>query len=509
MTPEPAGAASSPGHPTSVLAARLSHETHSFNLLPTGLAEFAQHELMFGAQIMEQRKGTRTEIGGFIDAAAGYGWSMRWVVAASAMPGGPIPRACYEALVEPLLRAAASTQDLRVVLLSLHGSMVVDGIPDAEGDLLERLRAVAGPDVLLAGTLDLHANVTDAMVRQADLLTSYRTTPHVDQYETAVRLCALVQATLQGRIRPVLHHARRPMVAGMDLGRTLGEGPMTRLQRQARAFEKTLPGVLDLSLLAGYSYGDLPEAGPSALAISDGPGEAAQGAIESLMDCAWQWRAQSTVRLVPVQAAVAQALAPDADPRPLILADYTDGPGGGGYGDGTRLLAALLSAGVQGAVVGPLFDPAAARTAIDRGVGNTVHLQVGGHTDPRFGGGPLAVDGVVTATSDGSYTRKGPFETGTQASLGPCACIRIGTLQLLVASYRIQAEDREQFRILGVVPEAARVIALKGINHFRADFEAIARDIVFVDSGGIHAADLSTLPYRQLRRPVWPLDALP
>ena len=489
-----------------VIAARICHESHSFSVLPTTLTEFANMELLWGDEIIRQRKGTRSEMGGFISAAEELGWDLTPVVSANAAPSGPVTAASYEAMVEPILRSIRAAKGLRAVVLSLHGSMYVEGLPDPEGDLLARIRREIGHGIVLAATLDLHANVTAQMAAHCSLMTSYRTTPHVDQFETGQRLCALVQRALNGEIDPAIHVARRAMITGMDLGRTLGDGPMVRLLQEARRLERSVPGILDISVNAGFSFGDVYEAGPSVVVIGDGPSEACQQAAERLMDMAEQSRDVSTVRLISVEDAIAKARRPASAPGPLILADYTDGPGGGGYGDATKLLAALLEAQIPGTVVGALYDPESAQQAIAAGLGRECSLRIGGKTDPRFGGPPVPITGMVSAVSDGCYVRKGPFETGTRASLGPSAVITVGSVQVIVASYRVQAEDREQYRIFGIDPDHANILALKGINHFRADFESHAREIAYVEAGGIHATDLTTLPYTLVRRPIWPLD---
>lgn len=495
-------------HPHRVLVARISHESHSFSRLRTTLAEFGQVELLFGDEILNSMAGTRTEIGGLIDEAREHRWELVPVVSACASTSGPVTRAAYDALVEPILDALSEQRDIAAVVLSLHGAMFVEGLPDPEGDLLCRVRTKVGPGVPIAATLDLHANVTDTMVRYADILTSYRTTPHVDQYETARRAGALVQRTLSGELRPRTLVARRPMIAGMDLGRTLGDTPMTRLQARARACEQRDPAVLDISLNAGYYMGDVYEAGPSVLVVANGDEARCQTVAEELIEDAWSWRHEKTVHLQSIEDAIARCREPAQQPGPLILADYTDGPGGGGYGDATRLLQALLEANLPGTLVGLIHDPESAREAAAAGVGQEVNLRVGGKTDERFGGGPVPVRARVLAVSDGNFVRTGPFKTGTDASIGLCALLQCGEVQIIVASLRMQAEERGQYRVLGVDIEALKVVALKGINHFRADIEPIARGIVFVEAGGVHASDLRTLPYRNLRRPVWPIDEI-
>lgn len=489
-----------------IITARLGHESHAFSVVPTTLASFAATELLFGDDVVRHMTGTRTETGGIIASAKRFGWELVPTVAALAMPSGPVTRATYEALLEPILFALQAHRDAAAVVLALHGAMSVDGLPDAEGDLLRRIREIIGTGRPLAASLDLHANVTDEMVRHASILTSFRTTPHVDQYETGVRLCALVERTLCGEIAPRVYVGRRPMLAGMDLGRTVGDTLMTGLQRKARAWEARSPAILDVSLNAGYYFGDVYEAGPSVVVIGNGEDALCRQVADELIDDAWSWRDQKTVHLQGIDSAIERALAPADGAGPLILADYTDGPGGGGYGDATHLLRALVAAQVPGSVVGELYDPESVRQAGAAGVGATRSFRIGGKTDARYGGGPLEVEARVLALSDGNYVRTGPYMTGTDASIGPSAALEIGAVRVIVCSHRVQAEERSQYRILGIDPERVNVLALKGINHFRADFEPIARGIVFVEAGGIHASDLRTLPFRNVRRPIWPLD---
>lgn len=497
---------------TKVLVARLSHESHAFSCLRTTLAEFGREELLFGNDMLERMAGTRTELGGIIQAAHEYGWELVPVVSACASTSGPVTRAAYDALTEPILRALVEHPDIKAVVLSLHGAMYVEGLPDPEGDLLFRIRQQTGRNAIVASSLDLHANVTDAMVRYADILTSYRTTPHTDQFETGRRMSALVHRTLRGEINPYLCVARSATISAMDLGRTLGDTPMTRLQSRARQHEAQ-GTVLDVSLNAGYYMGDVFEAGPSVLVLGNGPEAADQclAVANELMDDAFSWRDKTTVQLQTIDAAMALCREPAQGNGPLILADYTDGPGGGGYGDATHLLQALIDANLPATLVGLLYDPESARQAVAAGVGNEVDLRIAGKTDANFGGGPVPLRVRVVAVSDGRFKRTGPFKTGTPASIGTSALLQHGEVQIIVASNRVQAEERGQYRVLGVDVEQLNILALKGINHFRADMEPISRGVVFVESGGIHVTNLRTLPYRNVRRPLWPLDddALP
>ena len=190
----------------------------------------------------------------------------------------------------------------------------------------------------------------------------------------------------------------------------------------------------------------------------------------------------------------------------MLFRSYTDNPGGGAHGDGTSFLKALLESKVEDAVVGHIADPESAKIGIDAGIGATVTLNLGGKTDPRFGGTPLKVTGKVEAIADGVYTRKGKYATGTVGTIGPSFLLNLGHVRVIVSSIKSQIDDREQFRMFGIEPEKVNVLLCKASNHFRADFEPMARKLIYIDSGGIVSRNFAQFPYKKVRRPIWPLD---
>jgi microcystin degradation protein MlrC len=229
-----------------------------------------------------------------------------------------------------------------------------------------------------------------------------------------------------------------------------------------------------------------------------------------LMRLAWDTRDYLSIVHYRVPEAVERAQARlNATPAPMgpvVLADYTDGPMGGGHGDGTELLAALLAVDLPGTVVGPIYDPESVKLACNVPLGESLELEIGGKQDPEYGGGPVHVTARVEAFSDGSYVRRGPYATGSTGHMGRSVLVSVGNVKVLLVSLRCQPEDQEQFRIVGIEAREQRLLALKGINHFRADFEPIASEIIFVDSGGLVSVDFTRFPFRHVRRPIWPLD---
>lgn len=485
-----------------VLSAQVSHETNTFSVITLGVDDFAARYLYRGADIAANMAGTRTEIGAHLDAAARHGWDLVQPIATHATPAGPARPEAWAELSGAVLDACDDRID--GVLLALHGAMVTVDRDDAEGDLLARLRDRLGPDVPIAITMDLHANVTDAMARHADIVLAYRTYPHIDQHEIATEAADLLQRAMAGEIRPVSTVARRPMLTGCNNGVTQ-TGPMVDFLARAAGMVAAEREVLAVTVCAGFPWADLAATGPSVTVVSDGAPR--QDLAESLMDDVWARRDERTVALLSLDEAMNRARQAVVG-QPLVIGDTTDNPGGGGYGDGVALLRAMLDAGLQNAALAAIYDPESAGRAIDGGVGAEVALTLGARVDPAGYGPALDVTGTVESVSDGAFVCEGPMWAGIKVSLGPTAVVRIGGVRVVVASNNLQVTDRNAFLSQGIDPATCAVVAVKSSHHFRAAFQPLAGEVVVCDSGGLVSPDFARFPYRKVRRPIWPLDDL-
>ncbi|MCD6580974.1 MAG: MlrC C-terminal domain-containing protein, partial [Desulfuromusa sp.] len=183
-----------------------------------------------------------------------------------------------------------------------------------------------------------------------------------------------------------------------------------------------------------------------------------------------------------------------------------DNPGAGGYGDSTELLRALLDAGVSSACFAPMVDGEAVRTLQAAVIGQHSKLNLGGRTDPDFGGGPLEVEAELVSLSDGHFVGDGPINHGLHGNFGPSAVIRVGDIEILVVTIPRQILDLQQFRAFGIDPQNKSIVALKSMQHFRAAFEPISGKIIVCDSGALCTPRYDRLPYRNVPRPIFPLD---
>jgi microcystin degradation protein MlrC len=490
-----------------ILIAQAKHETNTFSRLPTDLEAYAKRMLRYGDDIPVGLRGTNSELGGFLEIAEREGWQTTFAIAADATPSGKLTPTCWAHIKAAVLDVVEQRGPFDGILLALHGAMVTETTEDGDGDLLGEIRRRVGADVPVVSTLDLHANVTDAMARQTSAFVTYRSYPHVDMGARGVEAAGLLARVLRGEIRPRTLVRRGPQLDGADHGRSQS-GPMVELLARAARHMRE-PGILVVNVQAGFPWADIRDVGPSvAVTYDEAVGGAAAHAAqiaEQMMAFVWETRHEKSVTLLSPAAAIARCARGESDGRPVVLADFSDNPGGGSYGDSTALLRAMVETRIANAAFGTIADPEAAAIAHRAGKGAEIRVRLGGKYDAALSPG-LDVVARVVSLSDGNLVYEGPMQRGLAVSMGPTAVLRIGGVQVVVASNRFQVYDRQFFVSQGIDPAARRVVAVKSAHHFRAAFEPIAREVLVVDAAGITSPDPRKFPYENVRRPVWPLD---
>ncbi|HKX16566.1 MAG TPA: M81 family metallopeptidase [bacterium] len=487
----------------------LSHETNTFCVAQTEVREFKDREWSHGEALVARHRGVRDYLGGMLAAADERDIEVAPTFATRATPSGTIRRAAYEEMRGELLAGfeQAVRSGVDAICLALHGAGVAEGVDDIEGDILARVRGLAGPAVPIIVTLDLHANVTEEMARHATALLGVNEYPHVDSYERGAEAVGLAADTVQGRVRPRAALVRIPMLVPTT---ATSQSPVREINARCRDWERRT-GVLDCTFFHGFAHTDAPVVAAAVVAVADGQPDAAGEAAADVARYAWGLR-EAFLRSAPDPAeAVRQALASEG--RPVVINETSDNPGGGAPGDGTHLLRALLEARAAEACFGFLWDPETAAQAHAAGVGAVIRVRLGGKTDAMHGA-PLETDAYVKCLSDGRFIQQSPMGRGARVDLGRMARLVIpapaaagrGGVDLLVSSVRSQTLDPEVFLVHGIDVARYRIVALKSSQHFRAGFEPIAARIITADSPGLTTLDLTTFPYRRLARPVWPLD---
>jgi microcystin degradation protein MlrC len=483
------------------LVAEFQHETNTFSNILPGHDEFQSRELLLGPQIARHFRGTRSSLGGFIDFTAQHDIDVVWTIAAFTTPAGRIQAGFYDWAKAQII--AGLTEKVDGVLLSLHGAMCAEGVDDGDAQVLAEIRRRIGKDVPIAASLDFHANVGAGMIAQADILVGYKTYPHVDTYEAAIHAADLLLKTSRGKVRPRMWMDRPPILS--PLGNTAtARQPMLSIMQRAAQIERQ-PGVLAASVFGGFPYADVADAGMAVLVVTDGDKAPGAKYAKELSDMLWSRRQALLHEATPVDAAVRKAI--DAPRGPVVLADISDNPGGGGAADGVEILRELLKQGATATAVGPVWDPPAVLSCRAAGINNDVTIDLGGHTDSHHGKS-VKLAGKVVRLPDGSFVFRGPMNTGVASSLGPCAVVRSGGVDVLISTSRMQNIDPEMFRCAGIEPAKLKIVVVKSSIHYRAAYESIAARIIEVDAPGLVAPNLKRFDFRKVRRPIFPLDAI-
>jgi microcystin degradation protein MlrC len=485
--------------------AQMQHETNTFSPVPTPWEAFGNDGPLIGRDALEAIDGTRLPMAAFLDLARGEGAEVVTPVAAWANPSGPVDGAAYDRICALICDAVGQGCD--AVFLDLHGAMVVEGrTDDGEGTLLERIRAVA-PDTPIAVSLDLHANLTDRMVRNCNVIAGYKTYPHIDQYESGELAGRILLRRLKGGIDPVMAWGNRPLLAH-TLRQNTAEGAMRDFVDAARDAERR--GVLAATAFGGFQLADIHDAGISVVVVADRDRAAAQAACDAILDTAWRQKEDFIYRGRPLEEALAEARRlGDQGGGPVLLLDHADNCASGATQDSMHVLEAALRLGLAGIAMGPVRDPEAVARMVEAGVGNRVTLPIGGKMDmPAIGrkGEPMHLTGIVRNITDGEYTIAGPQFTGMRCYMGRTAVLDTGPAQIVVTERNQEPWDRGVFESVGIRPERSRYLLLKSRMYYRPVFLPIARGAVLCDGVGVASSDWTQFTYRHVRRPIFPLD---
>ncbi len=480
----------------------IMHESNTFLSVVTGRKQFADGSLTRGDELLSVWQEAHHEMGGFIGGAKRFGYELVPTIMAWATPAGPVDDAVLDEVV-PIISAGCRRQRIDGLLLALHGAMVTPSFPSADSEVLRRLRSDLGPDLPIIATLDYHGNCTTAMAEYANALLGYQTYPHVDQRERGLVAAEIMTRTVGGEIRPVSAVAKPPLLLNV-LSQETDREPMRSPLAQARQVERR-PGLLSVSVMAGFPWADVPDMGPAVLAVSDGNKAVAQATADELAEAMWKVRHELDVQCPLPEEAVRLAL--QSDKKPVVLVDVGDNVGGGSAGDGTVLLAELLRQKASGAVV-VLFSPDGVRDAIRVGVNGVFTRPVGGAVD-RQHGEPVSVRGIVRALHDGKWIETEARHGGRRHNdQGLTAVIEIeGPNSLVLNSLRTPPFSLGQLTSLGIDPKQAQVLVVKAAVAYKAAYAPIAVRVIEVDTPGLTAMNPSRFRYQRIRRPIFPLDS--
>jgi len=505
--------------PTRIKTGRIAvggwqHETNTFAPIKADYTAFERADewpaLGVGEQMLDQVRGVHLPITGAIDALAESDYELVPLLWCCATPCAHVTRHAFETICQQFLQLIEQDLPLDGIYLDLHGAMVCEHLQDGEGEFLKRVRQQVGDEIPIVVSLDLHANITPLMVEQATVLDVYRTYPHVDMGETGYRAAKLLISLISTGERWLKSFHQLDFLMALNWGCTLVE--------PCRSIYQRLPGCINhevksLSFASGFHLSDIHDVGPSVVAYATSQ-QAADRAVASFADYVNAQKPRFYEKFWQADEGVARALEIVAEKGgTVVLADTQDNPGGGGPGDTTGLLQALIArqpnpsgpdkslseqAGFGGAVFGVLADSETVQAAIRAGTGNRFNAQLGGKSGIP-GHKPFQCDVTVERLTDGNFTATGPMYRGAHMALGPCALLRVGDIRIMLASKPVQTADQSIFRHVGIEPGSMALVALKSSVHFRNDFTDLATAILIITSPGVVVANPADLHYRNIR----------
>jgi microcystin degradation protein MlrC len=484
-----------------VFSAALATETNTFAPMPTGLSSFHERAYYPAGQHPDAMQMHGGPLWAAREIGPARGWTLIEGLVAAAVPNGAVTRAAYEGLRDQLLADLRAAGPVDMVLLGMHGAMIADGYDDCEGDLLARVREIVGPATIVGGTLDPHTHLSAAMVDNADLLICWKEYPHTDILERARELVTLCTALAEQRLKLRVAVADTGMVGMLHTTRE----PAKSFVDRVRAVEGH-DGIVSVSVVHGFAWGDTPDMGTKILVYSDASadpdGVRGRALAQLLATELFGLRDRLAEPRLGIDEALDAALATRGT---VVLGDGSDNPGGGAPGDSTYILRRIMERGIADVCLGPLWDPGAVRIAFDAGVGARLALRIGGKIGPLSGDPIDAVWEVKALARDMVMTGL----AGTPAKLGDCALVACNGIEVVLTTYRCQAFGVDLFTKLGCDPAQRKLVVVKSSQHFRAAYAPIAAEIIMVDAPGVVTKGITTLPYRKIKRPKWPLPDLP
>jgi microcystin degradation protein MlrC len=491
-----------------IAAFGIHHETNTFSTFQVDLQAFQSSGLqregiLRGDQIRALHGDTDTCFGGYFEAAGKYGFQLVPLLFAATDPAGTISSEAFESILGEALQMLADRGPWDGVILNQMGAAVTEEFPDMDGEVARRTRALIGPDIPLIMTLDLHANVSQQMADETDALFIYRTNPHLDARQLAVKACKILIQIINGEITPVSALEMPPMVIGI-MKQDTSEEPMTQVI-EAVVEAQDFPGIIDTSTGQGYPWSDVHECGTAFYALADGNPETARAAARFMAQRAWSLRHVLGADEGPTAAeAVAEALA--TPEGPVLLLDAGDNIGAGSAGDSTFILHEILKQGATSCLM-TIRDTDAVAQGATAGIDAEITLEVGGKQDSLHGT-PIEVTGKVVTISDGKFEDPEPVHAGWRYFDGGTTVVLQTTAgpTIVLVSTRVGNMSRQQYYSVGLDPEEFHIIVARGVVSPRPAFQPISKKMIVVNTAGATSAALSSFNYKRRRRPLYPFE---
>lgn len=485
-----------------VVIAELKQESNTF-APSTTVEDFHGFHLLFGDAVIKKLLGTNCEITGFLNILNAKGHEVIPIMAAFAVSGGPLTVEAFNFLSDRLYSGIQSAGKIDGVLLALHGAMVSIGEIDADGAIIERVREIVGLDIPIMVTMDLHANITKKKIKNATTISGFHTCPHIDLIETGERAARMLCGILEGTSNPTMAWQKVPMVTPASKQIDFKPGPYRDLLQENISLN--LRGAIDSSTFTVQPWLDIPELGYAAIVITENDVALARDLTSQLAKKMWDLRRELiNISLLSPPQAIDRALKKSFGP--VIMSDLADGTGAGSPGDSSVVLATLIMAQPKKRCLVSVCDPEVADLAASVGVGGEISTSIGAKKSFAFSA-PTQITGKVlrSGVEHFRFTQKG--YNGMRVEMGLCAVLEIGEIRVLVTSLPAFTTDPEFYRCVGLEPSSAQIVVVKSHAQFQDSYDALASEIIFLDTPGMSSDNVAQLPFTNIDRPLYPWDS--
>ena len=415
---------------------------------------------------------------------------------ARAMPGGIVKREVYEELASRIVAMLEKSMPLDGFFFDIHGAMSVEGLPDPEGDLIERIRKVIGPDVLVSSCMDLHGSVSHRLAKNVDLITCYRMAPHDDAVNSRRRAVENLLSRLEsGKGKPAYKvWIKVPILLP-------GEKTSTRVE-PAKSLYAAIPGlikdnkVMDASIWMSYPWADEPRNHAVVMAYGDDKAAVA-AAARKLARQFWSVRRQFEFVAPTDYLDVCLANALTSNVTPYLISDMGDNPTAGGAGDVTWTLTELLKRPElqdpdgKSVIYASIPDAEFVQRAVATGLNGIIDAQAGARVDGRYAP-PVRLNGRITSIVKDDKD-------------GDVVVVKVGSISVIVTEKRKAYHYEHYFTDLGLNPRATDIVVVK-IGYLVPELYEMQKGWMMALTPGGVDQDLLRIPYKNIVRPVYPLD---
>jgi microcystin degradation protein MlrC len=472
-------------------------ETNSFNPRPMLAASL---DVTSGTDVIMRWRNTGMPLGGALKVLDQPSVELLGLVAVCGVSGGPLEDRAFKDLSDRFLSESCRIH-LDAVYLDLHGALMSESSADVTGSLLRKLRQVLPPGTLIGVSLDSHANITEAIVSSVDVLVGFKTYPHQDYAATGAQAAKLILRALSGEIRPIIRVAKIPMIQPPETSSTF-EGPMADLVEDLNR-RRQKSEILDGTFFYAQPWLDNPLHGSAVTVTTDNDPDLAEKLVRHAAEAWWRKRAEFTPTLLSPREAINRAL---KHPSPsVMLSEAADAINSGAVGDNPTLIRELVETPDLPSALTFTCDPVLVGK-IDRCPdGSKVQVTFGEETDRRFAS-PFSCHALIERRAAGRFRLEGTYFNGLEQDMGGAVVLQIGKTRILVARCPVFCSEPALYRCAGLEPSEYKMIGIKSPASFRPNFLSISSFAFMVDVRGASSANLPSLPWKAVRRPLYPLD---